>query len=450
MSGTRLTFSQRLSYAAPVAPLMMLMQPALSVVPALYARYAGLNLVVLGGMLFATRMFDGLIDPVLGHLSDRTRTPLGARKPWIIAGAILCAVSCYFWFRPGEGTGALYFMTWSIVISLGWSMMETAHAAWLADITEDYDERSVLAGLRSGALYVGFVTFFAIPLLPIFETTAFTPDSLAVIGWVAIGALAMTTALAVVVAPAGKLHEQAQPQIWQTVKSLSRNKPLRIYIVATTLACVSTGMVGALYFFFMSNYLDIADKVAQVALGTSILGFLASLVWPIIMSRIGKHATIAVGAVATAATLIAMSLIRPGAFAYPAMLVVFGLSSLVSASQYVAMYAIMADIADYDELRTRQSSAAVFYSVNTVIEKFGIAVGGSVALVLVGLFDFDPTTTANSATAMRGFFVVFIWIPLGLNLLSALFAWRFPITRRRYDIIRRRLEQRRLREARSV
>jgi Na+/melibiose symporter-like transporter len=47
---------------------------------------------------------------------------------------------------------------------------------------------------------------------------------------------------------------------------------------------------------------------------------------------------------------------------------------------------------------------------------------------------------------MRGFFAVFIWIPLALNLAGALFAWRFPITRARHAIIRRRLEQRRTRE----
>src|SRR5690606_15828918 len=151
MSASRFTFYQRLCYAAPVAPITMLMAPALSVVPALYAQYAGLDLVALGGILFVTRMFDSLIDPVIGHLSDRTRSSLGARKPWIIAGAILCAVSCYFWFRPGEGTGVAYFTIWSILIYLGWSMIETPHAAWLADITQDYDERSTLAGFRTAS-----------------------------------------------------------------------------------------------------------------------------------------------------------------------------------------------------------------------------------------------------------------------------------------------------------
>jgi Na+/melibiose symporter-like transporter len=424
----------------------MLTAPALSVLPALYAQYAGLDLTALGAVLFATRMFDSLIDPVLGHLSDRTRSPLGARKPWIIVGAILSAVSCYFWFRPGPGTGAAYFAFWSIAIYLGWSMMETAHAAWLADITEDYDERGALAGYRTAAFFVGYIVFFSVPLAPIFDTTAFTQASLAAISWVAIGALAVTTVLAVVAAPAGVAHERAQPKIWQTAKALWENKPLRVYMVAIAVPNVASGMVGALYFFFMRSYLGIADKIAFVALGTGVIGFVSSIIWPRVMSRVGKHVTIAIAAASTAATLVAMSLITPGPLAYPTMLVVFGLSSLTSTASIVGMAALMADIVDYDELRTGQSSAAVFYSVNTLIQKFGITIGGSLALVLVGLFGFDPTSTTNTEAAMRGFFAVFIWIPLALNLAGALFAWRFPITRARHAIIRRRLEQRRTRE----
>ncbi|HVK79468.1 MAG TPA: MFS transporter [Verrucomicrobiae bacterium] len=448
MSAKRLTFFQRLAYGAPIAPVSMLMAPALSVLPALYAQHAGLSLAALGGMLFVTRLFDSLVDPLIGHLSDRTRSPIGARKPWMIAGALIGAISCYFWFRPGEGTGIVYFAVWSTLVYLGWSMIETAHAAWLADITDDYDERSTLAGFRTGAFFIGSIAFFVVPLLPIFSTTAITPESLATIAWLSIAALILCTALAVIGAPVGETHRAAQPKLWQTAKSLWATKPLRTYLGAIIATNISSGMVGALYFFFMSTYLDIADKIAFVAVGVGIIAFLSSIAWPIIMRWTGKHGAIAIGALGTAATLIAMLLIKPGPLAYPMMLGVFGLSSLTATAFMVAMSAIMADVVDYDELRSRKSSAGVFYSLNTLVIKLGVTVGGSLSLILVSLFGFDPTAATNTDAAMRGFFIVFIGIPILLNLTGAALAWRFPITRAHHNTIRRRLEQRRVREAR--
>ncbi len=349
---TRLSVAARLAYAAPVAPISMLMAPALSVLPALYAQHAGLSLAALGGVLFFTRLFDSLIDPVIGHLSDRTRSPLGARKPWLIAGALVCAISCYFWFRPGDGTDIVYFAIWSTLVYLGWSMMETAHSAWLADVTSDYDERSKLAGFKAGAFFLGSIAFFVVPILPIFSTTEITAWSLAAIAWVAIVLLGFCTAFAVLGAPSGQTHQGAHPKLWQTAKSLWQTKPLLSYIAAILLCNISSGMVGALYYFFMSSYLGIADKIAFVALGVGMLSFAASIAWPIIMRWTGKHGAIAIGAFGTAATLVAMFFIQPGPLAYPTMLVVFGLSSLTATAFMVAMAAIMADIVDYDEWRT--------------------------------------------------------------------------------------------------
>lgn len=446
----KLTLFQRLCYGAPLAPVAMLSAPALAVLPALYAQHAGIGLAALGSVLFITRMFDSLIDPVIGYLSDRTRTPIGARKPWLIAGAVICMVSCYFWFRPASATGVFYFAFWSAMVYLGWSMIETSHAAWIADLTSDYDERSALAGFRTGANYAGYIVFFIIPLLPIFTTTAITPESLALIAWVSIGALALTTVLAVLGTPEGVVRRSEEPSLWKTLSTLWPNRPLRIYLGAILLLNISSGMVGALYYFYMSSYLGIADKISFVALGVGVLSLMASFAWPLIMKQTGKHGAIAIGAIGTAATLVAMAFIPPGPIAYPIMLVVFGASALTSTAFSVAMAAIMADIVDYDELRTQQNSAALFYSFNTVAIKFGISAGGAMALMLVGFFGFDPGVSENGPGAMSAFFGVFIVIPIILNLSAAALTWKFPITRRHHEIIRRRLAQRRDREARSA
>ncbi len=142
---------RRAAYAAPILPLAIVQAPALSVLPSIYAKEAGVGMAALGTVLFLTRLFDAVIDPSIGYLSDGTRSRWGPRKLWIALGAVIVAIGCWFWFRPSAGTGLGYFLFWSLVVYLGWSLLEVPHSAWLADLSDDYDERSRLSAWRSSA-----------------------------------------------------------------------------------------------------------------------------------------------------------------------------------------------------------------------------------------------------------------------------------------------------------
>ncbi|GAH80048.1 unnamed protein product, partial [marine sediment metagenome] len=92
--------------------------------------------------------------------------------------------------------------------------------------------------------------------------------------------------------------------------------------------------------------------------------------------------------------------------------------------------------------------AGNYFAAMSFVSKLNLAAGGGVALILVGLFGFSPSKP-NGTLAMTGFFTVFIAIPIVLNALAAWFAWRFPLDRRRQDIVRRRIEDRDLRAAQA-
>ena len=444
-------FLQRLSYSAPLLPLAMVQAPALSLLPSIYARTSGVDIALLGTILFATRLFDAVIDPTIGYLSDGTRSRFGARKPWIVLGAIVVSIGCWFWFSPPTSNGALWFLVWSLVVYLGWSLLEVPHSAWLADLTDDYDERSRLSGWRASAMIGGTLVFFAIPLLPIFSTTAVNGDTLPVIAGTAIALLLLTTVFSVGVTRQGRPRamDEADRNPLKVLKAVWGNRPFRVLFASLLLGQVASGMVGALYVFYMDAYLHIADKVAFVAIGVSIISLISTQIWPLIMTKVGKHGALAIGAFGTAATLVVMAFLRPGPMAFPAMLGVFGLSSITAASITVAMYALMADVVDYDELRTGRNNAASYFSLATLINKIGIAVGGGVSLLIAGVFGFD-IKGGNEGVAMAGFFTAFIVIPIVLNLTSVGLALRFPLTRRRQDVVSRRLAIRRARALRSA
>lgn len=441
MAKGQLRIGPALAYVAPIVPVWMLHAPALSVLPALYAKHAGISLSALGAILLITRLFDGITDPLAGYLSDRTRSRLGPRKPWIVAGGIIATISCYFWFRPAADTGPLYFLLWSIGVYIGWTLMEIPHSAWLAELTQDYDERSRLSSYRTAAVYVGYVLFFCAPLLPFFATTEITPEVTSFVSWAVIALLIVSVPIMAWKVPSGELVMTDRPRLKEILLGMWRNRPFHIFFGCMLAGNVASGMVGALYFFFMDAYLGIADKIVFVALGTSALGVVSSQFWPPVMALIGKHGALAASATGAILTLAIMAFIPPGPLAFPLMLVIFACSSVTATGQMVSNMAIMADVVDYDELRTGKNNAASYYSFNAFIAKFGVAIGGGLSLVIAGLFGFDPNGH-NAGWPMAGFFTAFIGVPILLNLSSLWLALRFPLNRRRHAIIAHRLARR--------
>ena len=177
-----LSTKKKALYALPIIPIGILHTPALSLIPAMYIKYAGISMTMIGIIVILTRCIDGLADPIVGYYSDRTSSRLGPRRPWILTGGILSAVSAYYWFQPSPETGPLYFLLASFGVYLGWTLLEIPHAAWLPELVKDYDERSKLSAFRSAGQFIGQALFYCVPFLPFFATTDITPE---VLGFIA-------------------------------------------------------------------------------------------------------------------------------------------------------------------------------------------------------------------------------------------------------------------------
>lgn len=427
------------AYAAPLVPVWMLHTPALSILPGLYATVSGIDMAVIGTILVVSRLLDGITDPLVGMLSDRTRTPIGRRKPWIIAGALLCMLGVSFWFRPSADTGAMYFLIASMLVYIGWTMVEIPHGAWLSELSPDYKTRSHISGARTTAIYLGYTFFWLGPFLPMFEGTEITPEVTGFLANVVLVLIVLTVAWAVFGAPPGRSTQTESPDLKAAIKGVVANKPLRLYVAIILSSWTASGMVAGLYFFFMSTYLAIPGRFPHVGLAVAVIGFTSSMLWGWAGARLGKHRTLAICNFSTVATLVAMGTIDPGPSAFYSMLIIFSLSSFFGAGSMVAYYALMADVVDYDRLKQGKNNAGNYYALITLFQKVGLGAGAGIGLVVASAFGFDPQGQ-NEGLALIGFFVAFLGVPIVLNLVATTVALLFPIDARRHAIIRRRLE----------
>lgn len=152
-------------------PLSMLMSPTAAVLPDFYLEYSAVTLAGLATATLAARAFDGLTDPLIGYLSDRS----GRRKPWMIAGAALVAGGAWFLYNPSPGSGVGHLLAWYLVVTLGWTLVEIPHTAMAAELSRGYHERSRIALWRQLLGFVGGVLFMVSPMLLVGGGTSFTP-----------------------------------------------------------------------------------------------------------------------------------------------------------------------------------------------------------------------------------------------------------------------------------
>ena len=171
-------------FAAPAFLTWVMHGPGGGVLTGLYAKYFGVSLAALGGALLIGRVFDAVTDPLIGWLSDRTKSPIGSRKPFMIVGYSIALLAFYFLFNPPENPGVSYFLVCYMSLIFGWTVADIPHQAWQADISHDYDDRIRVTSFRAFGERAGAWGFWFLPLLPIFATNEMTPEVVQFLGWV--------------------------------------------------------------------------------------------------------------------------------------------------------------------------------------------------------------------------------------------------------------------------
>jgi Na+/melibiose symporter-like transporter len=441
--------TERIAYAGVYMPFSILHAPALAVLPALYAKYAHMPLILIGAVLALARVLDCVLDPVIGFASDRTRSRYGRRKPWIVAGALLSSVAAFFLFRPTASTGAAYFTLWYFLMYVGWTFGEIPHTAWLNEISPAYDERARLATYRSSAGFLGMLSFQLCAFLPWFPTTDMTPAVTAAASWLVIVLMCITVLWALLRVPDAGGTTVSRTSLASVLRGVKDNRPFWIFIASIACSWMASGMVGALFFFYLQDYLGIGNKFAHVQIIALLMGILGTFFWLKVILWVGKHRSLAICCASTLLTLLGMALVRPGPEAFPVIFALFAVSAFSSAGNESAGWSMMADVVDYGTLKTGERHAGNYFAVMSFTSKISLAAGGGLALIIAGLFGFSAEHP-NGPNAMRGFFLAFIVIPVVLNAMASLFAYGFPLNPRRQAIVRRRIQGRQVARLGSV
>lgn len=431
------------AYSLPSIAEQIMIAPMFVILPTLYAQHSGIALTTLGLAFMAARIFDAVIDPVIGFMSDQTRSPWGARKPWMILGAALSVIGVWFLFRPPEGVSVLYFLAGYGVLFLGWSLMMIPYNAWGLELTGDYKERSRLFAVRNWLGGVGGLLFMLSPILlqRLTGSTEFSFEVLGVVAWVVVFALPLSVIACVSMAPSGALVAQERSTLRGLGGSIRRNKVLWRFMLITFLGAVAIAIAGTLQFLYLTAYMRLGAHAPLILVAQAIASLSSIPLWLWVVQRFGKHKPWAFSRFGLVFLAPMLFFLPPGEESLLAIIAISCAAGVLAAVGSISPFSMLGDIVDYDTYKTGVIRAGNYFSFLTLLSMICTAIGAGLAFVLSGLVGFNPQGE-NSQPVIFAFLAILALLPGCLYLIEGYLILGHPLTENRQRAIRSRIERR--------
>jgi len=310
------TTSQNIIYALPFFSYSLLITGPMAVMPGLYVKYFGLSIGAIALAKLLARLFDGITDPLIGYASDRYQHRYGTRKPLIIVGGVLLLLIGAMLYIPygweaqySQSLSFSYFLFFYLAFTLSWTLMKVPLLAWGADLSSDVQGRSQRFSFSAIAISSAPVMFFVIPFFPVFESTEVTPETLKVVVYVSVVLMPLFLFVCMRSVPdPPRYPELLRKQVAEEVQEINRwdrfkkvvrlviaNKPLLVFYLAYGLAGLGNSMSSGLTFFFVDNYLGIAEKLPYAFIMSFGVSVPASWFWGVLAKKIGAKSTWCIG-----------------------------------------------------------------------------------------------------------------------------------------------------------
>lgn len=436
MTEARLTWRRKAAYGLPAFALAVVGIPVYVHIPKFYTDVVGVPIGQVGAILFLVRIFDAFTDPLLGVASDRTRTPMGRRRPYILIGSVFLAVSMLFLFIPprlSPQPATVWFAAALFALFVFWTVVTVPYEALGPEITSDYDERTSLFAVRDGLLIAGTLAAAAAPalvqLLPNVETERQK------FFWIAVLYAPMLVAFSAWCVHRIRERHPVSGQFAalraRDLRAILRNRPFLILLAAYTISALGSNLPATLILFYVQYVLQTTGAEFFLLLYFA-AGILMLPIWIRLAGRFGKKkAWLASMAINTGAFSGVYFLGAGDAWLYGVLVVVSGLGF---GATLALPSAIQADVIDYDEYLTGRRQEGWYIGIWSVVKKLTAAVGVGAGLTILGAAGYAPGPEQPPAV-VETLKILYALVPSLCSAAAFLVALAFPVSRATHERI---------------
>jgi len=434
-----------------------------------YTDHVALSAMLAGTALMIGKLLDGASDPVMGYISDRTKTRWGRRRPWFLVGAAPLALSFIALFSAEGGWSQaqlfLWLLSWNVLFWSAQTVINVPHAALAGEMVEGHNERNAIMGWREALSQLGLLIGAAAPLLVLgtmqeAATEAARASGLAEevarsAGFAARGDAHSTMAwqfaglifVGVLLSFFGTREPQSprtppRDSIFGDFADTLKNSSFRLFVVIFVFDQIAGGLTATLVLYTIRDWWKFEGAHEMLLIMSFLLSAVVSIPFWVRAGRgLEKSTIFAMGCFLSAGTLIGATLVP-----------VYGLglayAGLIGSGFGVGARAVMAmstmpDIIDEDELRTGTRKDGAYFGMWSLLRKLCRALSIGAAGFGLSLWGYQEGGLEQPESALRGIMWMFAIVPAIASVIAGLLFLRLPLTRAKHEATLVELDRRR-------
>lgn len=422
-----------------------------------------------GILFFLPRAYDAVLDPIMGFISDNTRSKWGRRRQYVFAGAVMLGVGFVAMWQLHRSDGLthnfLYFLFWSLVFFTGLTVFSIPYVAMGYEMSDDFHERTSIMAV---AQWIGQ---WAWVIAPWFWVVMYDPQwfpnadtatrTLSV--WVGVACMLLAMVPAVFLPSRSTLNDTHLVPL--TVANVGRGfkelldgfkeafgcVPFRKLCFATFLIFNAFNTVAAFSFFIVVYHL-FNGNTAAAGIWPTLFGSVGALVTTFAViptvawmsKKTGKKLAFMLSqGISILGYVLLWFLMVPGKpwmFMLALPFFSFGIGGL-----FTLMMSMTADVCDLDELATGKRREGIFGAIYWWMVKLGFAVAGLLSGAIMAFVAFTPSAAAQPAGAVDGLRLFYSGVPIAGTLLAMWIMRHYDLDERRAREVNAELERRRQR-----
>ena len=418
-----------------------------------------------GVVSLAPRIFDSITDPIMGFISDNTKSKWGRRRQYVLIGALIMGVSFIIMWQlfldNGVDYNFVYFLMWSLVFYLGLTIFGVPYVAMGYEMSDDFHERTQIMAVAQWIGQWAWVIapwFWVVMYDPIwFESAEVAVRELAV--WVGIACMIFAIIPAIFIKSESTLDKDYTPLTFKNIggsfKEIGasfveafKSKPFRKLCVSTFFIFNAFNTVAGFTFFIIVYYL-FNGNTGDAGIWPTLFGSCGALVTTFLVIPIVTYMSKKVGK--KKAFLISQSISivgyvmfwflfipgKPYMFLFALPFFSFGIGGL-----FTLMMSMTADVIDLDELQTGKRREGVFGAIYWWMVKFGFAIAGGLTGTILTLVGFTSGAESQPENAIIGLRLFFTGFPIIGTLIAIYVMWDYDITEEKANEISEALAKR--------
>ena len=415
-----------------------------------YTDVFGISMAAVATLMLVSRFWDAFNDPLIGSLSDRTKSRWGRYRPWLLFGAPITALVLLlcFWAHPDmDYTGKIIYMsiTYGLLV-LGYTCVNLPYGTLCGAMTQNIDERAQINTSRSVAamIAIGVINIITVPLVKYCGDGTLSSAR----GFISVAAIygliftfchwfcfAKTKEMVKV-----EISSKAVP-VSDQLKAVVKNKPFLMAVVGQLLfGFILYGRNADLiyYFKYVEGNEDLFSFFSGVIVVPSIIG---AALFPLIFKWTGNKGWAAsVFSVLMGISMVALYFFSPNES--PVLFYIFAaLAQFFFSGFNTAIYAIIPDCVEYGEWKTGIRNDGFQYSFISLANKIGMALGTSLLALVMGWAGYEANVE-QSETVKEVIHHAFSTVPGILWIITAGIMLFYRLGRKEYNKIIEEFENR--------